>query len=188
MALAVFSVLSVLAYGGLKTVMNTQAHVEAQAVRLAELQTTWLIVGRDLEQASRRGIRDEYGDRVPAMLGGQGEVFLELTRAGWRNPTGRPRSYLQRVRYRIEDGRLLRQAWRVLDRAQDSEPYTQVLLNQVKEAEARFLNRELEWAIDWPPLAQEGEAENGLARAVEVVLELEDWGRVARLFLVPGEG
>ena len=57
------------------------------------------------------------------------------------------------------------------------------LLDGVQDVTLRFLDQTLAWHGEWPPLGVEG----AQLRAVEVVLELEDWGELRRLFQVVGE-
>lgn len=182
-ALLVFAVMSVLAYGGLRSVLEASASAGAHADRLASLQRTFTAFARDVEQLADRGIRDEYGDRQPALRVGGDELLLELTRAGWRNPAGQTRSTLQRVAYRLDDGALHRLQWAVLDRALESTANESELLDGVQGVTLRFLDQALAWHGEWPPLGVDG----ARLRAVEVVLELEDWGKLRRLFQVVGE-
>lgn len=197
-AIAIFAVLSIMAYSGLSNALNTREHTERVADRLAAVQQTYTILQRDLEQAAPRDVRDSFGDTRPGMIGGTGDALIEFSRTGWRNPVNRPRSHLQRVAYRVDDGRLIRMSWAALDRAPDSTPLEQVLLEGVDAAEVRFLappsavaaagtTPQNEWQSYWPPQTP-GAAPpvTPLPRAVEVSLDLKDWGRITRLFRVPG--
>lgn len=190
-AVAVFAVISVMAYGGLNTVLQAKAQTERHAERLSELQMAMLMLERDISQAVPRGIRDSYGDAQPPLLGGgDSQAAIEWTRAGWANPVGRIRSELQRVGYRLEDERLMRDSWMVLDRAQDSEPYRAVLLEGVEAFSVRFMDGQRQWQESWPPqnlAAQPGMAQGAVAElplAVEAKLELADFGEIVRLFRV----
>lgn len=186
-ALAIFSLLAAMAYGGLNNVMQVRDGTQRHAERLAQLQKTFLWLGRDIEQASDRSIRDEYGDSQQALLGSEfGRYQLELTRAGWSNPAGRNRSHLQRVAYGIRDGQLIRAYWNVLDRAQDSQPLESVLLENVSKLELRFLDASQQWHALWPATTLNGETTQGPPQAVEISLETEAEGRIRRLFRVPG--
>lgn len=189
-ALAVFAILATAAYGGLRSVLFTRAAVEAQSQRLAAVQLAFHRLGQDLEQVTRRGIRDEYGEPQAALLGGTlaGEPLL-LTRAGWANPLGQPRASLQRVAYQLRDGQLWRLYWPVLDRGGLVEPREMRVLDQVREFRIRFLDQNESWRNDWPPPAGEGSSPQNpdpLPRAVEISLTLEDWGEITRLLLLPG--
>lgn len=182
-ALAIFAVLATTTYGGLVNIMTQRAAVEQQAERLQALQLTYRLLGRELAQISTRGIRDIHGDLQPALqLGGQ-QPGLEFTHGGWLNPAERPRAVLQRVRYVLDQDRLLRFSWQVLDRAQDSEPVEQRLLEEVRELRVRLLDENNEWHEQWPPEALlPGQPLPAAPRAAEVTLELDDLGELRWLF------
>jgi general secretion pathway protein J len=92
-----------------------------------------------------------------------------------------PRSDLQRVRYRLEDGELLREVWWVLDRAPDSEPVEQPLLEGLDEFSLRFLDQTDEWRESWPPTGAGVSGPTGLPRAVEISLDAEGVGELVWL-------
>jgi general secretion pathway protein J len=184
-ALAIFSLIAVMAYGGLETVLKQQALTEENAESLAALQKTYLVMQRDIEQAVPRAIRDEFGDRQAPLLG---TTMFQLTRGGWNNPANQPRSTLQRVGYSLEDRQLIRYAWMVLDRAQDSAPTRQPLAADIESMQVRYLDDTGQWQEQWPPL-QAGS--NPLAnptdfpRAVEMTLEHARFGTLTWLFQLP---
>lgn len=179
-ALLIFAVLAVMAYGGLQVVLDAQKRTESQAMHLAELQTFFAILNRDIEQMIDRGIRDNYGNVQASLVGDRSA--LEFTRTGWRNPAGFARSHMQRVAYVINDEKIVRQGWQVLDRAQNSAPVENALLDHVNELEIRFLDQNLQWQPEWPVSSASSVKAPGLPRAVEVVVDIEGWGRITRLF------
>lgn len=184
-ALAIFALVSVMAYGGLATVLDQQFATDDIAEQLARLQKTYLLLQRDFEQLVPRPVRDEYGDTQAPLLG---DSQLQFTRGGWSNPAGHPRSSLRRVAYRLEDQELTRYAWAVLDRAQNSEPLEQPLLDGVTEVRSRYLAENDEWQDSWPPgtVAATGDGETfSLPLAVEIQLEHERFGLVTWLFQMP---
>lgn len=215
-ALAVFSVLALLAYGGLNTLLNTRAMTDQQADALRELQLAYRSVERDLDQWVPREIRDEFAAVKPALgAGGELGAVLELTRGGWRNPAEQPRSTLQRVAYGLQDGKLVRMTWLNLDRAPDARPAKQELLADVRELRLRFLDAANVWQDRWPPAGTATASNAPVAprlpvvpsvpgapaapvapvvvpaapsppRAIEVVLVSERWGELRWLFRLPG--
>lgn len=186
-ALSIFALLAAMAYGGLNTVMKARAATDAQALRLSQLQYTFFWLGRDIEQTVNRTVRDEYGDPQPALRGIElGDYRLALTRGGWRNPVHRPRSTLQRVAYGLRDDQLLRVYWNVLDRAPDSQPVENVLLDGVERLELRYLDAKKEWHDDWPAAVTGAAANTAPPLAVEVTIETKQEGRITRLFGVAG--
>ena len=185
-ALAVFAMVSLMAYSGLRTVLQAKQQTEQRAERIQQLQSALLMLERDISQFVPRGIRDGYGDAQPAMNTADfGAIRLEFTHAGWRNPTGAVRSTLQRVGYGIEEESLMRFSWAVLDRAQDSEPYKVALLDRVREMRLRYLDQANEWHEQWPPAGlTQGEA-MPMPLALEVTVALDDMGEIRRLLPLP---
>ena len=146
--------------------------------------------GATFRIATERGIRDEYGEPQTALFSSTlADDRLTLTRMGWDNPLGQPRANLQRVAYRLREGRLWRLHWPVLDRGSRMEPRETLLLDRVRDFKARFLDQG-EWRDDWPPPASSSETSkpdpDRLPRAVEISLTLEDWGEITRLLPLPG--
>ncbi len=192
-ALVVFAIMAVAAYSGLSNVLFTRAAVETENRRLAMTQLAFYRLAQDLEQVVQRGVRDEYGEAQPALRGNvQDSEALLFTRAGWDNPLGQPRATLQRVAYRLREGRLWRLHWTVLDRGGLTEPHEIMLLDRVRELRLRFLDQDNVWRNDWPPPADNSSdparkpKPDQLPRAVEISLTLEDWGEITRLLLLPG--
>jgi general secretion pathway protein J len=184
-ALAIFSLIAVMAYGGLETVLNQQARTEENAESLAALQKTYLVMQRDIEQAVPRAIRDEFGDQQGPLVG---TALFQLTRGGWNNPANQPRSSLQRVGYSLEDRQLIRYAWLVLDRAQDSAPTRQPLAEDIESLQVRYLDETGDWQEQWPPIqAGNNPAATPLdfPRAVEMTLEHARFGTLIWLFQLP---
>lgn len=186
-AVAVFAILSAMAYGGLRNVIDNSQQTESAMERLQQVQMTMLKISRDFTQLSQRNIRDEYGNTSNFIMTGQGgDVFIEFSRGGRRNPAELLRSHLQRVAYKLEENRLSRLHWPHLDRTQEMEPYESVLLDDVENAGIRFLDSNNEWHNEWPPLSATGQT-TGTAMvlsAIEFRLELKDWGELVRLFRV----
>lgn len=184
-AVAIFAIIGAMAYGGLQNILNQQQQTERHADRLKSLQLAYRIIQRDLEQIVERSIRNELGDRVEALVGGSGFDGLQFSRAGHPNPAGFLRSEIQRVAYIPDQDRLLRLTWRVLDRAQDSQPDEQVLAENMVEFAVRFLDPNREWQENWPPATSQDTVVAGLPLAIEVKLELEDVGALSWLFRLP---
>ena len=183
-AIAIFSMLSVMAYGGLQTVITTKQVSQENAERVAEIQLLMMRLSNDLRQSVSRTIRNEYGDFVSAMKSGQdSDEGFTWTRAGFRNPAQLRRSSLQRVAYQLEEDKLIRLTWPVLDRAQDSTVMKTEVLSSVESIELRYMNHDNEWLSSWPD--EQGNMElSALPKAVEVTLELADWGKIKRLILL----
>lgn len=182
-ALSIFSILSVIAYGGLQTVISTKQSSQQAADRISELQLVMLRVSNDLRQSVARKIRAEQGEFLSAMQSSNdGDAGIAWTRSGFRNPAHLKRSHVQRIAYKLKQQKLIRVTWPVLDLAQDTESVENEVLSGVEHVEWRFLNERNEWLSSWPEEGQE--EQSPLPQAVEFNLELKDWGKIRRLILL----
>lgn len=200
----------------LSNIIETRRATDIRAEQLASLQRFNQVLGRDIEQIINRSIRDEFGSTQPALVLGGSDYLLEFTRAGWRNSpfVEEPRGELQRVAYRLEpldndackQARLrleswgitevkgeclLRYFWPVLDRANNTEPIAQVLLEQAEGLEFDVLARATQsesqppskgdWFNQWPAL----NSANGIKpQAVRMRITLPNLGEIERLWLI----
>jgi general secretion pathway protein J len=188
-AIAIFAFVGVMALSGYTQLQKQTEYQQLRLERIREVQRAVQILAQDLTQIEPRPIREPIGDqRVPAVLAGESvEYKLEFTRSGWMNTAGLPRPTLQRVGYRLDQDGLWRDYWRSLDRTQASEPVRVRLLSGVQSVTFRFLAPSQEWLDRWPqPGGNPAEIERLRPAAVEVTLELEDWGTIRRLVEVPG--
>ncbi|MEX1080691.1 MAG: type II secretion system minor pseudopilin GspJ [Halofilum sp. (in: g-proteobacteria)] len=184
-AVAVFAVIGIAAYTGLFAVLDARATTQVRAERLAEVQFGVGRLADDLRQAvDRSAYAAQPAARRPLTTEPEGDGLFALTRAGWANPAGLPRSTLARVTWQLEEDRLLRHVRRSVDGGTGGEPLTRIALEGVDSVELRFRGVGEEWHDRWPPLNRDPTAAE-LPRAVEVTLELRDWGRIRRLFALP---
>ena len=115
LAMAITAFIAVIAYSGLSAAISASERQQLQVETLGNIQLTLTVMERDIRNAVKRPVKDEYGDKEPALAGGtQQEYLLQVTRAGWDNPANRRRSELQRVRYLLEDDELWRESWLVV--------------------------------------------------------------------------
>ena len=187
---AIFAIFAVLAYGGLDAVLKTRASVERAQDRLAEVQKAYMRLRDDFQQLRLRPVRDGYGDLQPALRGAD-NASVEFTRGGWRNPLFAPRSTLERVSYRLEDGALHRRNWAQLDLAQDATSDDLPLLNDVTDLRWRFLDNNREWQTLWPALnSTQGSLDAADAAppvGVEVRIKTRDLGELRFVFRTGSE-
>jgi general secretion pathway protein J len=188
-AVAIFVVVGALAMGGYNELIKQADILERSAKRTRSVQSAMQRLTQDFSELEPRPIRQPLGSSVdPALLSdSRTQELAELTHAGWSNPAGVPRSTLQRVRYRLEDNKLHRDYWVVLDRTLSVEPVTTLLLDHVTSMGLRYLDSNHAWHDQWPPA---GYSSPDAARlrpiAVEINLELDDWGKLQRVVEVSG--
>lgn len=186
-AITVFAIMSVMAYGGLSNVIDNSKGSEAAIQRLKALQTAVSTISRDITQISNRSIRDEFGNTQGFLqTNHNADLVMEFTRNGRRNPAGLARSSFVRVAYQLKENTLIRLSWPQLDRTSSVEPYESEIIDGVSSIDIRYKPDQGNWQTQWPPLntnTQAGTAGPTLI-AVELTLELEDYGQIKRLFEV----
>lgn len=198
-AMAITAFVSLLSYQTLSTALTGIDSARSESDRLHEITRAFNVLSRDIRLISNRPVRDEFGMLASAVSGGElARDPLRLTRSGWHNSTGAPRSTLQRVAYRLEEDRLLRLTYPVLDRTTAIEPTETVLIEDVEELAFRFLpsvnvvevNRDQTidrrfWQDNW--VADVGFTDKLIEppAAIEVRITLTDWGELERLYVMP---
>jgi len=183
-ALAVFAVLGLMSSQMINRVLDVHNVAVARGERLSELQRAMSIMQRDVLELTARSVRDEMGDPLPTLRVGT-DIALELTRSGWRNPLGQRRSELQRVAYALRDGALTRYYWNVLDRAEDSEPVIQTLLNDVTELTVNAVDVSGNAHAYWPLVGDQMQDPALQLAGIEVHITAAPFGEIIRLWDVP---
>jgi general secretion pathway protein J len=191
-AMAVFSVMAVIAYTGLATVLDNHENLSSQREYQRNLVLAFMRIEDDLDHIRARGIRDISGDPLAAFIGhppgsrSVTEPALEFTRGG--SPiivSATPQSDLQRIAYKLDDeGRLSRLSWPALDRSPTTQAREHVLLTDIKEMEIRYFKADKKWSDSWPPLGNENKNEV-LPRGLELKIKIGEI-ELTRLFLVHG--
>jgi len=194
-ALSIFAMLGLGSHQLLRTVIDSRDATENRMQLLTRLQRAFIMLERDLVQITNRPIRNQYGDTVAAIELSTGDYILELSRLGWRNPAAATRSSVQRVAYLISEDNLERHYWEVLDRAEDSEPRVQVLLEDVADFRVNAVSTKGESTDYWdssrigqenPDSLADGNDESEVSAstfppALELIITLKDMGEIRRI-------
>ena len=184
LAIAITALVAVMAYSGISSAITARDVVQVQEERFRKLQLFFNLFGRDIRHLTPRPVRDAYGELEPALHALDGELsLLQLTRTGWDNPSGAPRSALQRVSWRFDGDTVYRGYWQTLDRSDDTSPREHTIIDQVNNIRVRYLvgsqfTQKGEWQDSWP----QNKPDDALPLAVEVVIDVDGWGTVRRLF------
>lgn len=189
-ALFITAIIFVMGYGAINQALNERSALQVSQDRLTALQKTMGLLTLDFTQLTPRPVREPVGDGWQPALRAEGGAsqLVTFTRSGWANPAGIQRPALQRVTYVLEDRKLRREHSTVLDATLSSRLVQRELLDQVETVKFRYMDGARQWRTEWPPV-QPGDPETTLRMrpiAVEVTLELEDWGEVTRLIEVGG--
>lgn len=182
-AMAILAIVAVMALGGLNEVIKQQGIARDRTERWDKIQLAVRLIVRDLSQIQPRPTRDETGTTFePAVLASpDAEYALEVSRGGWSNPAGFARGTVLRVAYQLQDDKLVRLYWPVMDRTLSTPPIRQELLDGVESVEVRFLDAGGQWQLQWPPLGVNGPGRYVLRpRAIEFSFQLKDFGLISR--------
>lgn len=173
-AIVIFSLMSVMAYGGLFNVLTGNEVITQQEKNLKELQRTMMFFERDIRQLVPRPRSSGFDQLAKSFeYGLDSDGLIEFTRSGNPNPVALARSSLQRVRYDLEEKTLIRKTWALVDYI-DLEPNSMELLKDVESFELRLLDKNNEWQDNW-------KEEKDIPHAVEINFEHKQWGKVTRL-------
>lgn len=174
-ALAIFAIMSMMAYAGLAAVLDARASTVPRAEQLAQLQATFYLLNEDLSQIIKRPIRDEFGTTEPAFSVGRGNEILVFTRTvpAWSNNAGA--NSLLRVSYSVEKEALYRRVWSLPDRTQQTEYRSRKLIT----THGVTINKFNEVTQAWEPL-------NGgdIPKALDISFKLDGLGTIHRSFLI----
>ena len=108
-ALAIFAMIASAGVGLLSFAIDNRLAVRDASERTAAFQRTRALMRADLGQAAPRRVRGADGAPQAAFELG-GEALFAVTRRGWINPGEARRASMQRVEYRLVEGRLERRA------------------------------------------------------------------------------
>ena len=189
-AIAIFAVIAVLAYGGLDSVIHQREQTDRVMNRLRVVQQAFALMARDVGQLEPRSVRDPLGGPPLAAFVSTPRNLppVAFTRGGWSNPLADVRSTEERVAYQLDNGQLIRLTWPELDNPPQALPTKQPLLTDVSAFDLRFMDNSGQWQTQWPPLNTD--ASTYLAQvpqAVEISVTLKDWGRITRLIEVAAQ-
>ena len=203
-AIAIFSVMGVMAWAGMMSMIQQKEMTEEHMDRFRDVQQGMTLLVRDLEHIRPRPIRGaSHGDMQEALRGGDFlDIPLEFTRGGVRNPMDQQRPDMQRIGYALEGDRLVRYSWPVLDQAPDTQPLTMPVIDNVEGMTISFLDFQGAWHEQWPPTGR-GEGRGGsvdtggqagpgseddpyyMPLGVEVRVDVDGIGEVHRIVDVP---
>ena len=178
-ALFIFAMLSVAGVIMLRSAVVSDDVTGEKLGQMAEMQRLVALMESDLSQALPRTYRDNRGKRMPAFAsngGGETAGFLNFTRGGQSNINGEARSNLERVEYRLAEGRLERRRNRMTDGGSADQPA--VLMSDTESLKLRFRDKRGQWIERW-----ETERMAELPRAIDIQFE-RNGRRYQHLFLV----
>ena len=181
-ALFIFAMMSVAGVIMLRTAVDSDEVTGEKLSHMAGMQRFVSLVENDLSQALARTYRDDQGIRMPAFASKAGAPeagFLIFSRGGQSNINGESRSNLERVEYRLVEGRLERWRNRMTDGGSFEQPA--VLVSDIDTLTLRFRDKRGQWIDRW-----ETERMVELPRAIDI--QFEQGGRQYRHLFLVGTG
>lgn len=182
LAVAVFAVVSALAFTGLQNVMTIDEATRDTGRELAELQIAFALFERDLGQVVAVAPRDSFGDRLDEFVVRDERDGLEIS---WVRAGGGGNERLQRVGWRIADGSIERFRYPVVDGSNDDTRRFREVLARVEEdapdaagePRIRFVDSGGELLDRWD--------RDGFPAQIRIDWPTRRWGMVSRRFAVP---
>lgn len=174
-ALAIFALVSAMAYAGLARLVEARRTLAAEQERLGQLLFALTLFERDCRSMLSRPVRDGSGARQAALVGGASAVEWTLL-----IPEPGGGASVSRVAYKLEGGEWVVERFPFADRAFASPRYRERLLAGLSRLEFRYLDHEGRWRREWPA------GDERLPRALEIVLSLEGLGELRRVLAVGG--
>jgi general secretion pathway protein J len=183
-ALAIFGMITAAGVTLLGVTARTQQTSDRLLGEVAELRNLGALLAADLAQAVPRLYRDRDGRPQRAFAGGAGDgpMLLAFVRRGPSTAPAAGRDEaegggLQRVGYRLRDGRLERLSHARIDGG--GEAIAAPLLGGVERVRLRYRDDEGEWRDRW-----DSSDPTRMPRAIELVTASAAHGTVRQLFLV----
>ena len=205
-ALFIAAIMFAMGYGAINQALESRGAIRRHQRDLVRLQTAMSIMEQDFVQLAPRPVRspdgnsylpclqgsplsDTSGMTSDASAGSDSAIpLVALTRNGWSNPTGLPRTELERVAYVFENGTLVREHWNVLDATLSSLPVKRDLLKHLRGVSFRYMQPTTRgWVDIWPSAGVAAQSmQDSYYRlrpmAVEVTLDTKEWGKITRIF------
>lgn len=205
--LAISAAIAAMAYQGLVSASNGAERGREVMKQVNELDRVWQIIDSDM----RHLLPPEQGPDPRIVFGAQSlqgdsqgrQRLMLFSRHNWFNPMDLPRSDLQQVSYRLEEGVLWRD-YRPLrnfpfdEYEFEDQALQQELLAGVEDVQLRFLSEAMiqrsgrsalegddyvrDWAPVWPDPNLQAGAAPGLPVAVQIRITVEGMGVSERLF------
>jgi general secretion pathway protein J len=193
-ALFIAAIMFAMGYGAINQALRDRTQLAESQKRLTTVQTAMRLLVQDLSLVAPRPTRNPLSaDSDPVLVSepGNNANLITLVRSSWANPQGAQRPTLQKVRYVLEDRKLIREHWRVVDPLPGSEPVRRTVIDQVKAVRFRFMTAppQRSWVPDWGATGSRPSTAPDIRNrpiAIEVTLDLEDFGELVRIVEVIG--
>ena len=211
-ALAIAAIIATMSYQAIDGAAKGAERTGEVLDEVNQLDRSWQIIAADMRQVltpepGPRGLRFAFKAESLTHRGDDAEqILMSFSRSGWVNPMERLRSDLQRVSYRLEEGKLWRDYLPERNLSLDDMDFAdtalhQLMLENVVDVQFRFLPSDMikqhgptvlegddytrDWEPMWPRNNFAGSTNTSMVTlplAVEITIEVKGMGSSARLF------
>ncbi len=188
-AMAIFTTIGLASNAVLTTVIDSNKESTERFDKLQVLQRAMMVMERDVLQVAHRAVRVEGEVNEIVISGGANLLESEadgigFVRGGWQNPQLMlPRSTLQAVGYRLQEGRLERLYGNYVDNVIGYEPKIRVLMEDIEDFKVEFYTgaaqanqQEQKWA--------ERYTGTQIPEALAITIVSKDFGEIRRELLL----
>lgn len=159
--------------------------VSNRSDQLVELQIASTLMRDDFASITRRATISPDRFEQPAVFVGNSSRtnsdIIILSRNAWgQSPRGEPRSDLQRVSYRFENGNLIRKAWLRPDPDRQTPHIERIMLSDITDLTVRYAKNGF-WNEEWQ-VRISSEEDILLPDAIEIVSEFQNGDEIRQLF------
>jgi general secretion pathway protein J len=184
-ALIIFGLMSVLAYRGLTSVLQSRDHLAQENRKWRAVSMLFARIEQDLNQLANRPVRDANNLNAAPFVAqpqvrSEHEAMLAFTRVGYPDQANALAGPL-RSGYRLRGDMVEQLLWPAPDAAPRAVPAANGLLDKVAILEFQYLDASGAWHAQWPLPGNK----DVFPAAVQVVLELKSGERIVRLFALP---
>ena len=209
-ALVITALIAVMAFESLNAADNGATRTNEVLTEINRIDRAWQIIAADLRHVIPPANADKntvfQAESLKSSGADSDQMLLLFKRRGWVNFSNLPRSDLQLVSYRVEEGKLWRDFMpehnlELSDIDLEDDATHQLLLDGVEDVQLRLLHqgaisskgksmlddREFskDWLQKWPDNTQQGASALDLPLAIEITIELKGVGNSVRLFAMP---
>jgi general secretion pathway protein J len=188
-ALAIFAVLTLIAYRTLTSVIDTRERLQKMSSTLRDQALFFSRLENDIAAIMPLTIRNGDGQGEQALIllppSNPNDAIIRFTRAGFAANAGISAAP-QRIGYRLKDKNIELLIWDGLDLAPRSEPTAYIALKNIREFRWRALSitngQNENWLSGWSPSDQAAAVSTRLPAALEVTLVPEEGAPIVRVF------
>lgn len=216
LAMSITAIAAVMAYQAMDSAGRMAETVQDESEQLQQLSAVMNLMAKDFRHIAPRKVRDpDGGGFLSAFTYDEFSIpMMQFTRNGKFNPQPKvfQRDHLERVAYHLDDEKLIRYSWPMVDHYSDLEPNEIVMFEEVSEFRVSF--QYLEYSIStnatsdiqqrvkqdtlkWPPakLQQNTQSNTGegsglgfdtIPDLIEISFETKKWGKIQRRFETTG--